>query len=55
MITGRPPSVSVAVVIIFLISDFLYFIEEIEKEHYGGYKLFLNTDLKVNLFMKVIK
>lgn len=53
MITGRAPSVAV-VIMFFDIRFFAFYRRNIE-EHYGGYKLLLNTDLKVNLSIKFKK
>lgn len=53
MIKGRPPSISVAVVIMFLIFDFFVLYKRNIEGHYGGYKLLLTTDVKVNLSIKV--
>ena len=53
--TGRPPSISVAIVDWNLSIDILFFIEENSDEHYGGYSLVQNADFNINCFNKSLK
>ena len=53
--TGRPPSISVAIVDLNLSIDILFFIAENSEEHYGGYNLVRNADFDINCFNKSLK
>ena len=52
MINSRPPSVCVAIVVIESEHQASVLIRRNTDEHYGGYNLFQNTDLNLDVQVK---